>query len=68
MTGIAYEALTGSRFAPAPLIPFVASAVGTTAFIGFHEKLQPEEPTHQPSWWNSIAAAVGGTFGGMQYE
>jgi len=68
LTGIAYEAVTGSRFTAAPLIPIVASVVATEAFIGFHEQYQPDEPTHQPSWWNSIAAAIGGTFGGITIE
>ena len=65
MTGIAYEALTGTRFSVAPVIPLVASVVVTEAFIGLHKQLQPDEPTHQPSWWNSIAAAMAGTFGGI---
>lgn len=68
MSGIAYEALTGGRFAPAPLIPVVVAAGGTAAFVEFHKTQQPSEPTHQPSWWNSLAAAMAGTFGGMNYE
>ena len=55
--------------APAAIgIPFATAAVGTDAFVDFHMKHQPTEPTHQSSWWNSIAAAMGGTFGGIQIE
>lgn len=53
--------------AATPVIPIVASVVVTEKYIGFLEEHQPEEPTHQPSFWNSIAAAMGGTFGGMSY-
>jgi len=58
----------GAISALTPAIPLVAAAKVTEEFIDFHEAYQPAEPTHQPSWWNSIAAAMGGTFGGMQYE
>lgn len=50
-----------------PVIAVPAAVVlGTQAYIGTMEQLQPEEPTHQPSFWNSIGAALGGTFGGVQ--
>ena len=55
--------------APAAIgIPFATAVVTTDAFVDFHMKHQPTEPTHQSSWWNSIAAAMGGTFGGIQIE
>jgi len=68
--GSAFTALTGigPSTALAPLVPVVTTAVVSTAFVEFHKKYEPTEPTHQSSWWNSIAAAVGGTFGGVQYE
>jgi len=50
-----------------PVIPVVASAVVTDRYISFLEEHQPEEPTHRPSFWNSVAAAMGGTFGGVKY-
>jgi len=49
-----------------PVLPVVATAVVTDKYIGFLEEHQPEEPTHQPSFWNSIAAAMSGTFGGVK--
>ena len=48
-------------------IPTVGPVIGTKVFVEFHKKYEPTEPTHQPSWWNSLAAAMGGTFGGMEY-
>lgn len=79
-TWLAYQALGGAEFGATQvarnlvskavipvLIPTVGPVVGTKKFIDFHKKYEPEEPTHQPSWWNSIAAAMGGTFGGVQY-
>jgi len=66
----AFTAITGVAPGTAlvPLVPVVTTAVVSTAFVEFHKKYEPTEPTHQSSWWNSIAAAVGGTFGGVQYE
>jgi hypothetical protein len=58
-------ALTGGAVLAAPI---VASAVVTTGYIGLMDELKPEEPTHQPSFWNSIAAAMAGTFGGVQLQ
>lgn len=50
-----------------PVIALPAAVVsGTQAYIGTMEKLQPDEPTHRPSFWNSIGAAMGGTFGGIR--
>ncbi len=46
--------------------PVVATAVVTTGYISAMDELKPEEPTHQPSFWNSLAAAMAGTFGGVQ--
>jgi hypothetical protein len=66
----AFTALTGvaPSTAAAPLVPVVTTAVVTTAYVEFHKKYEPTEPTHKASWWNSLAAAMGGTFGGIQYE
>jgi hypothetical protein len=66
----AFTAITGvaPSTALAPLVPVVVTAAATTAFVEFHKKYEPKETTHQPSYWNSIAAAMAGTFGGMQYE
>jgi len=64
----AFTALTGGTPSGALLVaaPAVTSVVVTTAFVEFHQQFQPTEPTHQPSWWNSIAAAMGGTIGGIR--
>jgi len=51
-----------------PALPVVTSVVVTDKYISFLEGHQPVESTHQPSFWNSVAAAIGGTFGGMGYE
>lgn len=53
--------------AATPVVPVVAAGYVTDKYIGFLEEHQPEEPTHQPSFWNSIASAMAGTFGGIQY-
>ena len=65
----AFTAMTGvaPSTAVAPLVPVVTAAVGTAAFVEFHTHYEPTEPTHKPSWWNSLAAAMGGTFGGIHY-
>lgn len=78
LTGQSYVSLGSSAFtaftgvAPATVattaLPVVVAAAGTSAFVEFHQRYEPTEPTHQPSWWNSLAAAMGGTFGGVQYE
>ncbi len=56
-----------TRYALAnPLVAVPAAVVGgTDLYITTMEKLEPEEKTYQPSFWNSIGAALGGTFGGM---
>jgi hypothetical protein len=74
-TGQSYVSLGSSAFtaitgvAPstvvAPLVPLAVTAVVSTAYVEFHKKFEPTEETHQPSYWNSIAAALGGTFGGI---
>jgi len=63
----AFTALTGGSptSALAVAAPAVTAVVVTAAFVEFHQQFQPTEPTHQPSWWNSIAAAMGGTIGGI---
>lgn len=63
----AFTAMTGiaPTTAVSPAIPVVTAVVATTAFVEFHKEYEPTEPTHQPSYWNSIAAAIGGTFGGI---
>lgn len=63
----AFTAITGvaPSTAIAPLVPLAVTAVLSTAYVEFHKKYEPTEKTHQPSYWNSIAAALGGTFGGI---
>lgn len=67
LTSSAFTAMTGVAPSTAvlPLLPVAVSVAGTAAFVGVHQRLQPKEPTHQPSYWNSIAAAMAGTFGGI---
>ena len=62
-----FTAITGATVSEIALLaaPVVVAVAGTTAFVEFHKKYEPTEPTHQPSYWNSIAAALGGTFGGI---
>lgn len=68
LTSSAFTAMTGvaPSTAATPLIPVAVSVAGTAAYVEFHKKYEPTEPTHQSSWWNSLAAAMGGTFGGMK--
>ena len=73
LSSAAFTAFTGTT--PSALLtgtatlaaPVVASAVISTGYISLMDELKPEEPTHQPSFWNSIASAMAGTFGGIQY-
>lgn len=59
--------LSPVRTAVAPALPAVAAYYGSQAYIGGLEPYAPEEPTHQPSFWNSVAAGLAGTFGGVKY-
>jgi len=51
-----------------PIVPIVAAAVVTDKYIGLLEKYEPKEPTHRPSFWNSVAAGLSGTLGGITYD
>lgn len=72
MSSIAFEAITGAR--PSQVVggvaPIAAAAVvsvaASTAYIAVMEQFEPEGNVHDKgSFWNSIGAAMAGTFGGM---
>lgn len=69
MSGLEFtvaRAITQSAVAPTTVVaPLVATAVISNAYIEAISDYAPEDPNENSAWWNSIGAAMAGTFGGI---